>query len=169
MVPAPYSPLGISPWKSRYSSGWSSVRTALRLRFGSSGMPLGTAHEASAPSRSSLRSQCRRVAWCSCTTKRPRPAAAPSAPCSPPPGAGSGVVWKSRLARYGSSLSAIWALIVEDVVGLAVEVAVRRGLLGDVLLAHAHLRLGPVRALLGVLDEFLLGHLPAVLLPAAGL
>ena len=40
------------------------------FRLGSSGMPLGTAQEASTPSRSRRRSQCRRRAWCSWTTKR---------------------------------------------------------------------------------------------------
>ena len=39
-------------------------------RLGSSGIPLGTAHEASTPSRSRRRSQCSRRAWCSWTTKR---------------------------------------------------------------------------------------------------
>ena len=58
----------MSPSKSRYSSGWSSVRTARWLRFGSGGMPLGTAHEASVPSCSSRRSQCMARALCSCTT-----------------------------------------------------------------------------------------------------
>ncbi len=38
--------------------------------LGSSGIPLGTAHEASTPSCSRRRSQCRRVAECSWTTKR---------------------------------------------------------------------------------------------------
>src|SRR5205823_2501748 len=63
-------PLGISPAKSMYSSGWSSTCTARWLRWGSGGMPLGTAQLTSTPSRSSLKSQCRRVAWCSWTTKR---------------------------------------------------------------------------------------------------
>ena len=36
IVPAPYSPLGISPWNSRYSRGWSSVshRQAVLVRVG---------------------------------------------------------------------------------------------------------------------------------------
>src|SRR3954453_17207553 len=84
----------MSPWKSRYSSGWSSVRTARRLSFGSSGRPLGIAHDASAPSCSRRRSQCRRVAWCSWMTKRGWSAVAAGAP------AGSGVASKSRFVRY---------------------------------------------------------------------
>ena len=51
---------------------------------GSSGMPLGIAHEAATPSCSRRRSQCSRVAWCSWTTKRVavagRAVAAPSPP-----------------------------------------------------------------------------------------
>ncbi len=35
------APFGISPWKSTYSSGWSSVRTARRLSFGAWRQPLG--------------------------------------------------------------------------------------------------------------------------------
>ena len=58
--PAPYCPLGISPAKVRYSSGWSSVWTARWFFRGSAGMPFGTAHDASTPSRSRRRSQCRR-------------------------------------------------------------------------------------------------------------
>ena len=96
--PAPYWPLGISPWNSRYSSGWSSVCTARRLSLGASGMPLGIAHEASTPSCSSRRSQCRRVAWCSWTTKRRPSALAASSPI------GSGVFCAERLDRYVSSL-----------------------------------------------------------------
>ncbi len=53
-----------------YSSGWSSVWTARWLSSGSVGMPFGTAHDASTPSRSRRRSQCRRRAWCSWITKR---------------------------------------------------------------------------------------------------
>src|SRR6059036_107710 len=241
IVPAPYWPLGISPWNSRYSSGWSSVRTARWLCLGSSGMPLGTAHEASTPSCSSRRSQCRRVAWCSWTTNWPDAtgagAVSPSRPASP---AGSAVVAKSRLARYSASRSrampangpgrgsggspgrrrpslgprpirrrapgtsriGTWvqappcgvrnpsdsrpgpltvgrdaralarvipalARVTRDLchvelVGLAVDGLV--GLLGEavVLLAHVDLDLGFGRAVLGVLDELLLGHLPAL-------
>ena len=85
----------MSPSKSRYSSGWSSVRTARLLRRGSGGMPFGTAHDASVPSRSSRRSQCRERAWCSCTTYRGAPSPSPEAGS----GGGSGVAPKSRLAR----------------------------------------------------------------------
>src|SRR4026207_2048810 len=52
MRPPPYSPAGISPENSRYSMGWSSVRTASRTVSGSVGSPLGTAQDASTPSRS---------------------------------------------------------------------------------------------------------------------
>jgi hypothetical protein len=68
--PPPYSPAGISPEKSRYSIGWSSVRTASRTVSGSVGSPFGTAHDASTPSRSSRTSQCSRRAWCSWMTNR---------------------------------------------------------------------------------------------------
>ena len=44
--PPPYWPFGIVPENSRYSSGWSSVWTALRFSSGSSGTPLGIAQEA---------------------------------------------------------------------------------------------------------------------------
>ena len=74
--PAPYWPFGISPWKSRYSSGWSSVCTASRFSSGWPGIPRGSAQEASAPSCSSRRSQCSRVASCCWTTKRAPVAAA---------------------------------------------------------------------------------------------
>jgi len=60
--PAPYCPAGISPSKSMYCSGWSSVWTASRFSCGSGGMPLGIAQEASTRSCSRRRSQCRRVA-----------------------------------------------------------------------------------------------------------
>ena len=109
IVPAPYWPLGISPWNSRYSSGWSSVRTARWLRLGSSGMPLGTAHEASTPSCSSRRSQCRRVAWCSWTTNWPDAtgagAVSPSRPASP---AGSlGAVLGEPVPRHGRLMAPV--------------------------------------------------------------
>ena len=41
--PPPYSPSGITPSKSMYSSGWSSVSTASRFSAGSSDGPFGTA------------------------------------------------------------------------------------------------------------------------------
>src|SRR2546421_388787 len=94
MLPPPYSPRGMSPSNSRYSSGWSSVWTARLLRFGSSGMPRGTAHDSSTPSCSRRRSQCMLRAWCSWITNRP-----PGSPSSGPP-AGSGVASKSRFLRY---------------------------------------------------------------------
>src|SRR5262245_22377703 len=94
--PPPYSPFGMSPSKSRYSSGWSSVWTARLLRFGSGGRPRGTAKDSSTPSRSSRRSQCMLRAWCSWTTNRPPGSPSPASP------AGSGVASKSRLDRYRS-------------------------------------------------------------------
>ena len=42
-VPPPYSPLGISPSNSRYSSGWSSVRTTSGSSLGPVGTPRGSA------------------------------------------------------------------------------------------------------------------------------
>ena len=87
IVPAPYSPFGMSPSNSRYSSGWSSVCTASRFSSGCSGTPRGSAHDASVPSCSRRRSQCRRRAWCSCTTKR----AAAAGGAAPPLGLGRGV------------------------------------------------------------------------------
>src|SRR6266516_607219 len=94
MLPPPYSPRGMSPSNSRYSSGWSSVWTARLLRFGSGGMPRGTAHDSNTPSCSRRRSQCMLRAWCSWMTNRP-----PGFPSSGPP-AGSGVASKSRFWRY---------------------------------------------------------------------
>src|SRR3954462_8559158 len=153
MVPAPYWPLGIGPWTTRNSSGWSSVRTALRLRLGSSGMPLGIAHEASVPSCSRRRSQCRRVAWGSCTTKRPAAAGSPSA--APP--AGSGVSVKARFARYSArrSLAIRSAVAVLFLVGLAVGLGGGL-LLGEIRLADTHLDLRLGGAVLGVLAQLLL-------------
>src|SRR5215208_5910089 len=87
-----------------YSIGWSSVWTARWFSSGSVGMPLGTAHDASTPSRSSRRSQCSRRAWCSWMTKRLRS----SLPGRP---AGSGVSAKSRLRLYSSSLRAIGEIL----------------------------------------------------------
>ena len=54
--PPPYSPLGITPSKCKYSSGWSSTWTAMRRTPGSSVGPLGTAQLASVPSISRRRS-----------------------------------------------------------------------------------------------------------------
>src|SRR5918999_1934491 len=106
IVPAPYSPFGISPSNSRYSSGWSSVRTASRFSSGWAGIPRGTAHDASVPSCSSRRSQWSRRAWCSCTTKRGSEEAAFLRRAALPP-AGSGVFFGSRFFLYAPSLSAI--------------------------------------------------------------
>src|SRR5438445_659849 len=104
MLPPPYSPRGMSPSNSRYARGWSSVCTARLLRFGSSGMPRGTAHDSNTPSCSRRRSQCMLRAWCSWITNR-----AFGSPSSGPP-AGSGVASKSRFRRYLSrrSLTPPW-------------------------------------------------------------
>src|SRR5436853_2354469 len=64
-------------------------------------MPLGTAHDTPTPSFSSRKSQCRRRAWCSCTTNR---GALASLRGTLAPG--SGVRLKSRLASYSASLRA---------------------------------------------------------------
>src|SRR5919112_956710 len=101
ICPPPYSPFGISPWKSRYSSGWSSVCTALRFSSGSCGMPFGTAQLRRTPSCSSRRSQCRRVAECSWITKR-----GSSAEGSAVPPRGSGVPENSRFSSYCRSFLA---------------------------------------------------------------
>ena len=93
--PPPYSPSVISPSKPAYDSGWSSVWTASRFTDGSRGRPLGTAHETRTPSRSSRKSQCRALAWCSWTTKV---SSAPGTTC-PGGGTGSAVRAGSRLAR----------------------------------------------------------------------
>jgi hypothetical protein len=47
--PAPYSARGMRPSNAKYSSGWSSTRTARRRTRGSSDGPRGTAHETSTP------------------------------------------------------------------------------------------------------------------------
>src|SRR5437763_16569347 len=110
-------------------------------------MPLGTAHETATPSCSRRRSQCRRVALCSCTTKRP-----PGVPRPPP--AGSDVPPKSRLARYSASLSGVWFVLF---VGLAVRRPV-----GLVLgLPGAPVQRGGVLGVLGLLDQEVLGLLEA--------
>ena len=62
------------------------MRTASRFSSGWAGTPLGSAHEASTPSRSRRRSQCRWLAWCSWITNRVPVAAAAVSP--PPPGSG---------------------------------------------------------------------------------
>ncbi len=98
IVPAPYSPFGIFPSNSRYSSGWSSVRTASRFSFGSCGTPFGSAQDARAPSRSSRRSQCSRRAWCSWTTNR-----SPLARFGFFPLRGSGVFSNDRFPSYSVS------------------------------------------------------------------
>ena len=54
--PPPYSPLGMTPSKCRYSIGWSSTCTAIRLVPGSSVGPFGTAQLTSTPSISNRRS-----------------------------------------------------------------------------------------------------------------
>ena len=51
--PAPYSPWGITPSKSKYSIGWSSVRMARRFSSGSRVGPFGTAQLTRTPFTSS--------------------------------------------------------------------------------------------------------------------
>src|SRR3954452_3495285 len=144
----------MTPSHVRYSSGWSSVCTAIRFSPGTSGMPLGTAHETATPSRSRRRSQCRRVALCSWTTKR-----FPPAPASPP-GAGSGVPPKRRLRRYSPSSG----VFLELFVGLTI-----RGAIGLVLaLLREAVKGIRVLGVLGLFDQQVLGLLESVLLAAAG-
>src|SRR3954453_13913718 len=147
----------MTPSQVRYSSGWSSVCTAIRFSPGTSGIPFGTAQETATPSRSRRRSQCRRVALCSWTTKR-LPVAS-----SPDLGPGSGDAWKSRLRRYSPSCSAVF---LELFVGLTIRGAaqVLLRLHGEAVLEQAR-----VLAVLGVLDQLLLGLLEALLLAATGL
>ena len=54
--PPPYSPRGMTPSKSKYSSGWSSTWTASWRAFGSSVGPFGTAQLTSTPSISRRKS-----------------------------------------------------------------------------------------------------------------
>src|SRR4051812_7688732 len=126
----------------------------MRFSPGTSGMPLGTAHDAATPSCSRRRSQCRRVALCSWTTNRP-PAASVS------PGAGSGVAPKLRFARYSASP-------LEVGLFLFVCFAIRRpaGLI-LALLGEAVER-GRVLAVLGVFAQQLLGLFEAFLLSTSG-
>src|SRR3954451_2935355 len=145
----------MTPSQVRYSSGWSSVWTAMRFSPGTSGMPFGTAHDTATPSRSRRRSQCRRVAECSWTTKR-FPAAA-----SASPGPGSGVAPKSRLRRYSPSSSVLFLRLF---VGVTIRSApgLVLALLGEAV------ERGRVLAVLGVLDQQVLGLLEALLLPPSG-
>ena len=85
----------MSPSYPAYSIGWSSVCTASRLVPGSSGRPLGTAHDTRTPSRSSRKSQCSADAWCSWMTNVSSP------PSGNGPGGGTGSVVRpaSRLLR----------------------------------------------------------------------
>ena len=85
----------MSPSNAAYSIGWSSVCTASRLVPGSSGRPLGTAHETSTPSRSSRKSQCSALAWCSWMTN----VSPPPSGSGPGGGTGSDVRVASRLLR----------------------------------------------------------------------
>ena len=54
--PPPYSPAGITPSNSMYSTGWSSTWTASFLSAGSAEIPFGTAHETRTPPISRRRS-----------------------------------------------------------------------------------------------------------------
>src|SRR4051794_17631377 len=146
----------MTPSQVRYSSGWSSVCTAIRFSPGTSGMPLGTAHETATPSRSRRRSQCRRVALCSWTTKRL------SAPPESRPGPGSGVAPKSRLRRYSPNSSGVLlALLVGIPIGSTAGLVL--GLLREAVERGAVLRV------LGILAKQLLRLLEALRLAAAGL
>src|SRR3954471_960197 len=147
----------MTPSQVRYSSGWSSVWTAIRFSPGTSGMPFGTAHDTATPSRSRRRSQCRRVALCSWTTKRLPVAFLLEL------GPGSGDAWKSRLRRYSPSWSAVF---LELFVGLTIRGAAQV-LLG--LHREAVLERTRVLAVLGVLDQQLLGLLEALRLAATAL
>src|SRR3982074_1205280 len=97
----------MTPWNVRYSIGWSSVWTARRRFPGTSGGPCGTANEARTPRISSRTSQCRRVAWCRCTTYRGLGGASCTVPF------GSGVFLKSRFRWYSVRLTA-YALSGEE-------------------------------------------------------
>src|SRR3954470_7077601 len=134
----------------------------MRFSPGTSGIPFGTAHETATPSRSSRRSQCRRVALCSWTTKRGSgtEGTVPSVP--PSDASGSVVAPKSRLRRYSASSSAVF---LEFFVGFAIGLA---GGLFLALLGEA-VRRGGVLAVLGVLTQELLGLLESFLLAAARL
>src|SRR4051794_28399146 len=126
----------------------------MRFSPGTSGMPFGTAQETATPSRSRRRSQCRRVAECSCTTKRSPPAESVES------AAGSGVDANRRLRRYSPS-----SLVFLDLfVGLTIRSAVRFVL---ALLREAVQR-GRVLRVLRVLDQKVLRLLEPVLLAAAG-
>src|SRR4051794_8287051 len=127
----------------------------MRFSPGSSGIPFGTAHDTATPSRSRRRSQCRRVALCSWTTKLYSPPSEDSA------GPGSGVARKSRLRRYSVSWSGVFLAFF---VGLAIRSAV-----GLVLaLLREPIECGRVLAVLGVLDQLVFGLLEAILLTSAG-
>src|SRR5260221_7316188 len=90
----------MTPWKVRYSIGWSSVWSASRRFPARSGGPCGTANESSTPSCSSRTSQWSRVAWCRCTTYRGFAGAFRTVPF------GSGVLLKSRFRWYSVKLTA---------------------------------------------------------------
>src|SRR3954453_21324057 len=148
----------MTPSHVRYSRGWSSVGTAIRFSPGTSGIPFGTAHETATPSRSRRRSQCRRVALCSWTTKR-FPSEVPE-PCSGT--SGSDVASKSRLRRYSASSSAVF---LEFFVGFAIRLAV--GLF--LALVGETVQRDRVLAVLGVFTQELLRLLESFLLAAARL
>src|SRR5690349_18291666 len=128
----------------------------MRFSPGTSGIPFGTAHDTATPSRSRRRSQCRRVALCSWTTKR-APASAP-----PSPEAGSGEALKSRLRRYSFSWSGVF---LDFFVGVAIGGAVRLVL----PLLREPVERRRVLAVLRVLDQQVFGLLEAFRFTAAGL
>src|SRR5690242_13928133 len=99
-------------------------------------MPLGIAQEAATPSCSSRRSQCRRRALCSWTTKRGAPFFLRRFFA-----AGSGVLLKSRLRSYSSGTPITSHTAAEVLRPLGVEAAAEgeRGR-GELLLAAADRR-----------------------------
>src|SRR5579859_1654413 len=97
----------MTPWKVRYSIGWSSVWTARRRLPGASGGPCGTANDARTPRIWSRTSQCSRVAWCRWTTYRGQDGACWTVPF------GSGVFRKSRFLWYSVRLTS-YALSGEE-------------------------------------------------------
>src|SRR4051794_40634032 len=146
----------MTPSHDRYSSGWSSVWTAMRFSPGTSGIPFGTAQETATPSRSRRRSQWSRVALCSWTTKRFSPESAPGS------GPGSGEAPKSRLRRYSLSCSGVF---LDLFVGVSIRSAA--GLVLAFLREAIQRR--RVLTVLRVFDQQILGLLEALLLTAAAL
>lgn len=83
-VPPPYSPAGMTPSNSSYSSGWSSVGTARRWSLGSADGPFGTDQDFRTSSTWSRKSRCRVPASWICTTNRGAPPVACARPSGSP-------------------------------------------------------------------------------------